>query len=41
MAHGFQFVQDLAVVLVVATLVGWFCQRIGLSVVVGSSPLAC
>ena len=35
MAHGFQFVQDLAVVLVVATLVGWFCQRIGLSVVVG------
>lgn len=35
MVHGFQLVQDLAVVLVIATLVGWFCQRIGLSVVVG------
>jgi CPA2 family monovalent cation:H+ antiporter-2 len=32
---GIHFIQDLAVVLVVAGLVGWCCQRIGLSVVVG------
>ena len=33
--HGLHFIQDLAVVLVVAGVVGWVCQRIGLSVVVG------
>lgn len=33
--HGFNFIQDLAVILVVAGVVGWICQRIGLSVVVG------
>jgi CPA2 family monovalent cation:H+ antiporter-2 len=33
--HGIHFIQDLAVVLVVAGLVGWVCQRVGLSVVVG------
>jgi len=33
--HGLHFIQDLAVVLVVAGMVGWICQRIGLSVVVG------
>lgn len=33
--HGIDFIQDLAVVLLVAGLVGWGCQRIGLSVVVG------
>ena len=33
--HGLHFIQDLAVVLVVAGIVGWICQRIGLSVVVG------
>jgi CPA2 family monovalent cation:H+ antiporter-2 len=33
--HGLHFIQDLAVVLVVAGIVGWLCQRIGLSVVVG------
>src|SRR3954467_11105647 len=33
--HGIQFIQDLAVVLIVAGVVGWCCQRIGLSVVVG------
>ena len=33
--HGIDFIQDLAVFLVVAALVGWVCQRIGLSVVVG------
>ena len=33
--HGLHFIQDLAVVLVVAGGVGWMCQRIGLSVVVG------
>ena len=33
--HGLFFIQDLAVVLVVAGVVGWLCQRIGLSVVVG------
>src|SRR5690349_22845580 len=33
--HGISFIQDLAVVLVVAGVVGWCCQRIGLSVVVG------
>ncbi len=32
---GIDFIQNLAVILVVAALVGWFCQRIGLSVVVG------
>lgn len=33
--HGIEFIQDLAVVLLVAGVVGWACQRIGLSVVVG------
>ncbi len=33
--HGFHFIQDLAVILVVAGVVGWVCQRIGLSVIVG------
>ena len=33
--HGLHFIQDLAVVLVVAGVVGWVCQRIGLSVIVG------
>src|SRR5262245_65904249 len=33
--HGFHFIQDLAVILVVAGVVGWICQRIGLSVIVG------
>jgi CPA2 family monovalent cation:H+ antiporter-2 len=32
---GIDFIQDLAVILVVAALTGWLCQRIGLSVVVG------
>ncbi|HVU32458.1 MAG TPA: cation:proton antiporter [Opitutaceae bacterium] len=33
--HGINFIQDLAVILVVAGVVGWFCQRLGLSVVLG------
>ena len=33
--HGYQFIQDLAIILVVAGVVGWICQRIGLSVIVG------
>ncbi len=33
--HGSQFIQDLAIILVVAGVVGWICQRIGLSVIVG------
>lgn len=33
--HGIQFIQDLAVILVVAGVVGWICQLLGLSVVVG------
>ena len=33
--HGIDFIQDFAVVLLVAGLVGWGCHRIGLSVVVG------
>ena len=33
--HGFNFIQDLAVILVVAVIVGWVCQRIGLSIIVG------
>lgn len=33
--HGVDFIQDLAVVLLVAGLVGWVCHRLGLSVVVG------
>lgn len=35
MMHGAQLIQDLAVILVVAGAVGWVCQRLGLSVVVG------
>jgi monovalent cation:H+ antiporter-2, CPA2 family len=33
--HGILFIQDLAVILVVAGVVGWVCQRIGLSIVFG------
>ena len=33
--HGIDFIKDLAVVLSVAGAVGWICQRIGLSVIVG------
>lgn len=33
--HGIQFIQDLAVILIVAGVVGWICQRLGMSVVVG------
>ena len=32
---GIQFIQDLAIILVVAGTVGWMCQRLGLSSVVG------
>jgi CPA2 family monovalent cation:H+ antiporter-2 len=32
---GFHLIQDLAVILVVAGVAGWICQRAGLSVVVG------
>src|SRR5947207_6853737 len=33
--HGFHFIQDLTIILVIAGVVGWICQRIGLSVIVG------
>ncbi len=33
--HGFHFIQDLAIILAVAGVVGWVCQRMGLSVIVG------
>ena len=33
--HGILFIQDLAIILVVAGAVSWLCQRIGLSTVVG------
>jgi CPA2 family monovalent cation:H+ antiporter-2 len=33
--HAIDFIQDLAVVMLVAGLVGWACQRAGLSVIVG------
>lgn len=33
--QGIDFIQDLAVVLLVAGLVGWLCHRLGLSAVVG------
>ncbi len=33
--HGIDFIKDLAVVMLVAGLVGWLCHRAGLSVVVG------
>ncbi|MFH1497440.1 MAG: cation:proton antiporter [Verrucomicrobiota bacterium] len=33
--QGVDFIQDLAVILTVAGVVGWLCQRMGLSVVVG------
>lgn len=33
--HGYHFIQDLAIILVVAGVVGWICQRLGLSVIVG------
>ncbi len=33
--HDYLIIQDLAVILLVAVVVGWFCQKLGLSVVVG------
>lgn len=33
--HGIDFIKDLAVVMLVAGLVGWGCHRVGLSAVVG------
>jgi CPA2 family monovalent cation:H+ antiporter-2 len=33
--NGIHFIQDLAIILAVAAVVGWICQRIGLSVIVG------
>ena len=33
--HGILFIQDLAVILLVAGVVGWICQKLGLSVIVG------
>lgn len=33
--QGIDFIQDLAVVMLVAGLVGWVCHRLGLSVIVG------
>ena len=33
--HGFLFIQDLAVILAAAGVVGWLCQRLKLSVIVG------
>jgi monovalent cation:H+ antiporter-2, CPA2 family len=33
--HGILFIQDLAVILVVAGAAGWICQRMGLSIVFG------
>ncbi|HEX2100592.1 MAG TPA: cation:proton antiporter, partial [Candidatus Synoicihabitans sp.] len=33
--QGIDFIQDLAVILVAAGVLGWLCQRVGLSVVVG------
>ncbi|MEY2880717.1 MAG: hypothetical protein RLZZ15_3097 [Verrucomicrobiota bacterium] len=33
--HGLHFIQDLAVVLVVGGVMGWLCQRAGLSVIAG------
>ncbi len=33
--HGIEFIKDLAVVMLVAGLIGWACHRAGLSVVVG------
>src|SRR5438132_1502975 len=35
MDGGILFIQDLAVILAVAGVVGWICQRLGMSVVVG------
>jgi CPA2 family monovalent cation:H+ antiporter-2 len=33
--HGIYFIQDLAVILVVAGVMGWLCRRVGLSVIAG------
>jgi CPA2 family monovalent cation:H+ antiporter-2 len=33
--QGIDFIQDLAIILAAAGVMGWLCQRIGLSVVVG------
>ncbi|MBM3852981.1 MAG: cation:proton antiporter, partial [Verrucomicrobia bacterium] len=33
--HGYHFIRDLAVILAVAGMVGWVCQRVGLSVILG------
>jgi CPA2 family monovalent cation:H+ antiporter-2 len=35
MEHGIQFIQDIGIILIAAVVVGWACQRIGLSVIVG------
>ena len=33
--HGIEFIQDLAVIFIAASVAGWVCQRLGLSVVAG------
>ena len=33
--HEFNFIQDLAIILLAGGVMGWVCQRIGLSVMVG------
>jgi CPA2 family monovalent cation:H+ antiporter-2 len=33
--QGFQFIQDLALILVVGGVAGWICQRLGISIIVG------
>jgi CPA2 family monovalent cation:H+ antiporter-2 len=33
--HGIDFIQDLAVIFIAASVAGWVCQRLGLSVVAG------
>jgi CPA2 family monovalent cation:H+ antiporter-2 len=33
--EGIQFIRDLGAVMLAATLAGWFCRRLGLSVIVG------
>ena len=35
MSHGIFFIQDLALALATAAVVGWICQRVGLSVIAG------
>ncbi len=33
--NGFHFIQDLAIILGLAAVVGWLCQRVGLSIIIG------